>query len=504
MKKKLLTTLLAAVLCTPQVAFAARDGEGMQYTSASEGFYGSIRTQFTSNTGDQTKGAAVKADGSRLGVRGELDLGHGLTGLYRYEWEIFGDNGASPQGKTRLSYVGLRGGWGEFQAGSLWANDYNWTTAGTDIATTGSGNFAPVFRVKNAIQYQSPDINGFQASFRLGMDGAGENDSTANIDNDDVVRYANILGRENPVSFTGVTTVGITSFRGTAIQPILGLIVNVTNVRATAPIVVNGTTTQVTLSQTVTNNNIVAIGVNGDAKIQTKGSENLDAWALAAKYATHGFTFGASYEVQPEQRGYVLGRTQSMVEVSNIQLDIASTVVATMAAGGGASNDVTLGNINGGTTMRLLPSTVSISPKDEDNTFWAIRLGYGQDNWAINGWYGERNSSDHGAPADILGMKADESAADKARREAAIAKNFNPQDTEIFSLAGNIDLGKIALVAIYETQENEWALEDSVFILNADYNFTSQSKAYIAYIANDFDSNPDKDDEVRIGLRMDF
>ena len=128
MNSKLLTTILAAALCAPQVAFAARDGEGMEYTSAAEGFYGSIRTVYKSRDGgDSENGSSIGADFSRLGVRGSLDLGGGLTGLYRYEWGINGDNGATT-GSTRLSYVGLRGGWGEFKAGSHWAQGYNWVT----------------------------------------------------------------------------------------------------------------------------------------------------------------------------------------------------------------------------------------------------------------------------------------------------------------------------------------------------------------------------------------
>lgn len=352
MKKKLLTSLLAAALCIPQVAFAARDGEGMEYTSASEGFYGSIRTVYRTKAGaDKNNGGIIAADGSRLGLRGTLDLGSGLTGLYRYEWSISGDNG-SPTGNTRLSYVGLRGAnWGEVVFGSHWENDYNWVTAATDIATTGSGNFAPHFRRKNSAQYTTPDINGFQGSFRFTADG-GDKQAT--------MVTAVVATDDNPPTPT---------VRVTPVDP----------------------------------------------------SENVDEWAVAAKYSTHGFTFGGAYEVVPD----------------------------------GTRTDT----------------------KTEDNTFWALRLGYGQDNWALNGWYGEHNDSD---------------------------RNSDHKDRKIFSVAGNIDLGKYALVAIYETQDDTAAMEDTVFIVNGDYKFTSRSKAYIAYIANDFDTNADKEDELRIGLRMDF
>ena len=456
MKKKLLTTLLAAVLCTPQVAFAARDGEGMQYTSASEGFYGSIRTQFRSKGGANTNnGASIEADGSRLGVRGSLDLGHGLTGLYRYEWEVFGDNGANPQGKTRLSYVGLRGSFGEIQAGSLWANDYNWVTAGSDIATTGSGNFAPVFRAKNNFQYTSPDINGFQGAIRFGLNGGSKTDNgTSNIET-----LSNLMGA------------GTTITASAANAGISRTIVIPDTLREQLDSFGNAMQVSALLA-----NNVV-VSIQG----QKTGSESIDEWAIAAKYATHGFTFGASYQAQPDKRGYA---PINQIEIASINpaLAVVNNVTATVG----------------------LTAVVNPTPVDENATFWALRLGYGQDNWGVNAWYGEHNTSERGAPANVLTKGDDGQAAFVARRDAAIAKVFNPQDTEVFSIAGNIDLGKIALVAIYEQRENEWALDDNVFLLNADYKFTSRSKAYIAYIANDFDSDPDKDDEVRIGLRMDF
>ena len=100
-----------------------------------------------------------------------------MTGVYRYEWSVSSDNGQAP-GNTRLHYVGLKGNFGEVQMGSLWENDYNWVTAATDIATTGSGNFAPHFRRANSLQYTSPNLNGFQGSFRVMMNGGADNAST--------------------------------------------------------------------------------------------------------------------------------------------------------------------------------------------------------------------------------------------------------------------------------------------------------------------------------------
>ncbi|MGI9338953.1 MAG: porin [Gammaproteobacteria bacterium] len=331
MKTKLLTITLAAALCAPQAALAARDGEGMEYTSASEGFYGSIRTVFHSREGaNKSNGPRIGADFSRLGVRGSLDLGHGLTGLYRYEWLINGDNGANT-GNTRLSYVGLRGDFGEFKAGSHWAQGYNWVTSATDIASTGSGNFLPTGRVKNSLEYTTPSLHGLQGSFRIRADG-------------------------------------------------------------------------------------------GDAS-----SEDIDEWAGAVKFGGRGFSFGGAYEVMPD-------------------MPVAMTT-------------------------------------RQDAEFWAARAGYAGSDWGINAWYGEKNTSKTIAPA---------------------MSGQTPDDTSIFSAAANMNVGKVAFVGVFETRNDEWRREDAYIVLNVDYQFTGRSKAYFAYIANDYETDTDLDDQVRIGLRMDF
>ena len=164
MKRKILALAIAGALSVPQAAFAARDGDGMEYVSAAEGFYGSLRTRYTSTDGKKDNNSKIRGSGSRLGVRGTLDVGHGLTGLYRYEFGVGADNGGDLN--TRLHYVGLKGSFGEVQAGALWGNGYNWVTSATDIATSGSGNFADHgiadFRSNNSLQYTSPNLNGFQ------------------------------------------------------------------------------------------------------------------------------------------------------------------------------------------------------------------------------------------------------------------------------------------------------------------------------------------------------
>ena len=402
MKKKILALAIAGALACPQVAFAARDGDGMEYTSAAEGFYGSLRTHFSSSGGKDTN-SSIDPGGSRLGVRGTLDIGHGLTGVYRYEWSVSSDNGEAP-GNTRLHYVGLKGAFGEAQIGSLWENDYNWVTAATDIATTGSGNFAPHFRRANSLQYTSPNLNGFQGSFRVMMNG----------------------GKDNAVAEACVdgTTVHTTG--------------------ANAPRDIDRSANNLPAGRECPQS-------THTYRAPVAASENVDEWAVSAKYGVRGFTVAGAYEVQPDGASNIL------------------TGLGTDNAPGGAADT---------------------TKAKEDETFWAVRGGYGQDNWAVNAWYGVHNTGDTKSARQTPGSDP--------------ATTQKPDDTTIISFSGNIEVGKVGLVAIHENRENEWGQTDTATIMNVNYHFTSKSRVYGAYIARDYDTDANKDDEVRIGLRMDF
>ena len=449
-KRKILALALAGALACPQVAFAARDGEGMEYTSAAEGFYGSLRTRFNSSGGKKDQNAKIEGSTSRLGVRGTLDVGHGLTGLYRYEFGVDADNDGDI--KTRLHYVGLKGSFGEVQAGAIWGNGYNWVTSATDGATSGSGNFAPRFRSNNSLQYTTPNLNGFQGSFRVAMNGGAENDKAGDsaraahcaytAENGTVIRTD---GAQAPGANADVNA---PTAQGAAPG-------SCTPVGATAVAIADadpgtGGNQAATLAAN-TAGTVVPFRAQSDA---TRGSENVDEWALHAKYGVRGFTVAGMYEVHPG----------------------AAAKTGTGKAASGVDN------------------TVASLGSAEDVSFWALRGGYGQDNWAVNAWYGVRNDSDW---TDNTATSGD--------------------DTKIFSVSGNISIGKVALVVVHENKDhgseadkgddNPMARKgatDTATILNVDYNFTSKSRVWASYVAKDFDSAPDADDEIHIGLRMDF
>ena len=183
---KALAVVLSGALAFAPAANAALDESNMAYTSAAEGFYGSLRVQYANNDagGDVDNDANIEAESSRLGVRGDVDLGGGLGAFYGFEWNL-GDPENNGGGlKTRQHHVGLKGDWG-----SVWLGAFDSVIvrfggfATTDILDQYSGNFEPRYRTKNAVAYVSPDLNGFQ----FGIE-AQANDRQESVETDLIYR----------------------------------------------------------------------------------------------------------------------------------------------------------------------------------------------------------------------------------------------------------------------------------------------------------------------------
>ena len=387
LKNKTLALVVASALVMPS-ALAVEGSDGMHYTSASEGFYTSIRVRFSSGTTDGDN-AQIQNSSSRLGVRGSSEMSHGLEGFYNYEVGFEPENGSGLS--TRMAHVGLRGGFGSLAVGTNWSDEYNFVVGNTDIANTGGGNFAYSDsygngRADRSIFYKSPDFNGLQVAARFELDGGNEN-------MDD--------GKGDPKS----------------------------------------------------------------------PDSELDAWALSAKYAFSGFTFGGMYLTRPD---YI-----------NANVDAA-----------GAMQNV------------------------EDLTAWALRGSYSQDNWGVSAWYGENNTSDFGHHVETCtgptAFNPTTGAAatgvvlptlDNRRcygQTAGTDVGFEKGNETVFSIAGNVAVGPTGIYVIHETQEDLEGWDDAYTTFGVEYKFNSKAKTWIEYNAQDVESDDGKEDHVSIGLRHDF
>lgn len=215
MNKKLLAVAIAAGLAAPMFAQAG-----------DVKVYGRVQAEYNNegrDSGDPGQGVDDEAGMSRFGVKATEDLGNGLTATAVLEWRVdpadnahtgaagaatttntSGANGA-PYGSLneslgqRQMWVGIKSKqWGQIAAGSFGgvykesggvkydpfvATHLQARRAGGMSGGAGYGGHNGF--VRNAIQYTSPKINGFQARFQISPD---ETNKTAgnqtNADND--------------------------------------------------------------------------------------------------------------------------------------------------------------------------------------------------------------------------------------------------------------------------------------------------------------------------------
>ena len=399
LKNKIIGAVLASALVAPP-AFAVEGSDGMHYTSASEGFYASIRAAFNSapdvETDNTNTNASIGNSGSRFGIQGTGEMSHGLEGFYRYEAAVGIDNGSGIT--TRLGHVGVRGGFGSLAVGTMWSNEYNWVYGATDLPNSGGGNFVTYGggvsdtsgfagyrgRASTSAQYISPDFNGLQVGLRFDFDGGADETPASNS----AEAIANALNDEDS-------------------------------------------------------------GANpaeaGDW-VQSGPDAELDQWALSAKYDFSGFTLAGTYVNTPDWK-------------------------TTAAVGApGAGTPYTAAHVS--------------DIKTDDLAAWAIRGGYGQDNWGVNAWYGE------------TGVKDFEDAND---------------DNTVFSISGDVTVGKTTVVVLHESmgwnsRDNMGYTsgDDTYTIFDIQYQLNSKAKTWLSYVSRDLDSNDKADDYVVIGLRHDF
>ncbi|HID48885.1 MAG TPA: porin [Chromatiales bacterium] len=123
MNKKLIAMAVAAGLTAPMAAQAGVTVYGhlqVEIASVTNDGYGE------NNTGGDRTGIATNQSGikmkdnkrGRLGFKVSEDLGGGLKGIAKFEWQIDTPNGNIADG-AREGWVGLKGGWGEFKAGRV-------------------------------------------------------------------------------------------------------------------------------------------------------------------------------------------------------------------------------------------------------------------------------------------------------------------------------------------------------------------------------------------------
>lgn len=175
MNKKLVAFAVAAALAAPAAAIAQASNVTI-YGRTNLGLDNYSATGATSGSaGDYKSRSRVYDAGSRLGFRGEENLGGGLKALFLMETGVNVDagNGLGQDGApnpftgvlgSRVGYVGLQGNWGRLTFGkdNVWWANYPMEQTGASYVATGVQNFygllgrgmnLGVSRVSNLVQY---------------------------------------------------------------------------------------------------------------------------------------------------------------------------------------------------------------------------------------------------------------------------------------------------------------------------------------------------------------
>ena len=200
MKKSTLALAVAAALATSAAV-------------ADTTLYGSARVSIDY---EQIEGVSsawdVRNNSSRLGVRGEEDLGGGLSAIYQYEFGVDMTEGGNFE-SNRPKWLGLKGSnWGSVTLGTQWTSYYNvagvadifnsnrsFAAATGYLGGPGRGplgtSFASGQRMDNTVIYMSPNFSGFSAEATLVMNGTSN--SGAVPDTSDGVDLWQIAGKYN-------------------------------------------------------------------------------------------------------------------------------------------------------------------------------------------------------------------------------------------------------------------------------------------------------------------
>lgn len=198
MQKKIIALAVAAALTAPALAFADNSNVTV---------YGLLNADFenvkSDNVGANVSNSLnrVSTNATRLGVKGNEDLGDGLKAIWQLEVQVDlnGNSGNGFGNGTRNSNVGLTGGFGTAFLG-VWDTPYKvshnklelfdnttFASAINVLGRTGSAGANFNNRLKNSVQYWTPDLSGFQAKIAYGTDNAktagaaGTNQTTTSL-----------------------------------------------------------------------------------------------------------------------------------------------------------------------------------------------------------------------------------------------------------------------------------------------------------------------------------
>ena len=184
-KKLLIAAVGAALVAGPMLA-----------AQADTTLYGHFHMSFDNLDNDNAQYGYVASNSTRIGVKGNEDLGGGLKGIYQVEsGALAADTGVSGfGGQLRNTFMGFSGSsWGTVKVGrhdtpfkdlGRKLDNFNEEVGDMRNILSGSSTGASLYdaRVSNMIRYESPNMGGLTASVlhTSNTNTSGTTDSAAN------------------------------------------------------------------------------------------------------------------------------------------------------------------------------------------------------------------------------------------------------------------------------------------------------------------------------------
>lgn len=196
MKKKLVALGISAVLTSTSAVMAETVLYGKAHVAVES------ETEINDAGKDDGDVFQIQSHASRVGVKGSEDIGNGLKGLFKFEWQldmadagkvtVGDDSKASNHITARNQYVGLEGGFGTVLLGRhdtpLKMSQGKYDLFG-DIYGDIARHFAGETRASNVLAYLTPKFGSFQI--------VGAYVPSEDKDNDKIISVAGIYEDDN-------------------------------------------------------------------------------------------------------------------------------------------------------------------------------------------------------------------------------------------------------------------------------------------------------------------
>ncbi|WP_440876529.1 porin [Thalassotalea sp. PLHSN55] len=128
-------------------------------------FYGKVNISVQATDEGDFKEKELKSNASRVGVKGKYELAHGLTAIYKLEFEVNIDGDSSETLKARNQWVGVQGDFGELTVGRS-DTTFKVAQGKFDLFNDYEGDIKHLFvgenRLSDTISYKSPVYSNVQ------------------------------------------------------------------------------------------------------------------------------------------------------------------------------------------------------------------------------------------------------------------------------------------------------------------------------------------------------